>query len=41
LASCCKDGLVTGFLPQRSGVISAYAAIFGYAQQMVTRLVDR
>jgi hypothetical protein len=36
-----QNGLVTGFLPQRSGVISAYAVIFGYAQQVVTRLVDR
>jgi len=36
-----QNGMVTGFSAQRSGVISAYAVIFGYAQQVVTRLVDR
>jgi len=36
-----QNGMITGFSAQRSGVISAYAVIFGYAQQLVTRLVDR
>lgn len=36
-----QNNMVTGFSPQRSGIVSAYAVIFGYGQQVVTRLVDR
>lgn len=36
-----QNGLLPGLAAQSGGVVAAYAALFGFGQQVATRLVDR
>lgn len=36
-----QNSLVTGIPPQSGGKVAAFAVLFGYAQQLATRFVDR